>query len=95
MNRFAPENRWYIDTMTKVLRLSGQYVQTFVGHSLMQLVAEGAGNEDEVEDIEEEEEEKKETVKKAKKETVKKAKKETVKKAKKEKNSWFKTNINS
>ncbi|CAN0028204.1 unnamed protein product [Ectocarpus sp. 6 AP-2014] len=49
--RFAPSNSWYVGVMTRVFRLAGDMVKPEVAHNLMQLIAEGSG-EDEDADVE-------------------------------------------
>ncbi|CAM9395079.1 unnamed protein product [Sphacelaria rigidula] len=49
--RFAPSNSWYVRIITRVFRLAGDMVKADVGHNLMQLIAEGSG-EDEEGDVE-------------------------------------------
>jgi AP-4 complex subunit epsilon-1 len=45
--RYAPSNAWYIQTITKVLRVAGDLVDSAVAQNLMSLLAEGTGNSDE------------------------------------------------
>mmetsp|Transcript_997 Transcript_997/g.1260 ORF Transcript_997/g.1260 Transcript_997/m.1260 type:complete len:1025 (+) Transcript_997:61-3135(+) len=47
--RFAPGNSWYVKVMTKVFELAGDLVRPEVATTVMQLVADGSG-EDEEED---------------------------------------------
>lgn len=50
--RYAPNNLWYIETMTELFEISGDFVGYSVSQNLMTLIAEGAG-EDEDDDNEE------------------------------------------
>ena len=45
--RFAPSNSWYVGVITKVFRLAGDMVKPEVAHNLMQLIAEGSGEDEE------------------------------------------------
>eukprot|EP01102_Stenamoeba_stenopodia_P016901 TRINITY_DN5972_c0_g1_i1.p1 TRINITY_DN5972_c0_g1~~TRINITY_DN5972_c0_g1_i1.p1 ORF type:complete len:1192 (-),score=301.43 TRINITY_DN5972_c0_g1_i1:58-3633(-) len=47
--RYAPNNQWFVKIMNKVFFLGGEYVRPEVAHNLMQLIAEGTG-EDEASD---------------------------------------------
>ncbi|CAN0489339.1 unnamed protein product, partial [Discosporangium mesarthrocarpum] len=49
--RFAPSNSWYVGVITRVFRTAGDLVKPDVAHNLMQLIAEGSG-EDEEADLE-------------------------------------------
>ena len=44
--RFAPSNAWYVNTMVRVFELAGDKVKMAVAQTLMQLIAEGAEDED-------------------------------------------------
>lgn len=50
--RYAPNNTWYVQTMIRVFELAGEKVQFSVAQTLMQLVAEGTGGDDEEGDLE-------------------------------------------
>lgn len=52
---FAPSNSWYVRTMIRVFELAGDRVKSSVTETLMQLIAEGNG-EEEIEDCEDEDE---------------------------------------
>ena len=41
--RYAPDNQWFIETMTLVFELAGDLMRPDLAHDLMQLIAEGAG----------------------------------------------------
>lgn len=45
--RYAPSNLWYIDTVTELFEISGDFVKQEVAQNLMTLIAEGAGDGDE------------------------------------------------
>jgi AP-4 complex subunit epsilon-1 len=45
--RYAPNNAWYIKTITKLFEVSGDLVSQDVAHQLMSLIAEGTGESDE------------------------------------------------
>ncbi|KDO29264.1 hypothetical protein SPRG_19925 [Saprolegnia parasitica CBS 223.65] len=45
--RYAPNNAWYIQTMTDVFELGGELVKVEVAHNLMRLIAEGSGDDEE------------------------------------------------
>ncbi|OQS02573.1 AP-4 complex subunit epsilon [Thraustotheca clavata] len=45
--RYAPNNAWYIQTMTDVFELGGELVKEEVSHNLMRLIAEGSGDDEE------------------------------------------------
>ena len=45
--RFAPNNQWYILTMTEVFELGGDLVDPEVANNLMRLIAEGVGEDEE------------------------------------------------
>ncbi|OQS01668.1 AP-4 complex subunit epsilon [Achlya hypogyna] len=45
--RYAPNNAWYIQTMTDVFELGGDLVKVEVAHNLMRLIAEGSGDDEE------------------------------------------------
>lgn len=46
--RYAPSNAWYIQTMTDVFALGGDLVRDDVAHNLLRLIAEGSGEDDEL-----------------------------------------------
>jgi len=46
--RYAPDNAWYIRTMNTVFELGGELVRTDIAHNLMRLIAEGSGEDDDV-----------------------------------------------
>uniref|UniRef100_A0A7S2WTQ1 AP-4 complex subunit epsilon-1 C-terminal domain-containing protein n=1 Tax=Rhizochromulina marina TaxID=1034831 RepID=A0A7S2WTQ1_9STRA len=46
--RFAPDNGWYVRTMTRVFEVAGDLVQPEVAHNLMALIAEGSGDDEEL-----------------------------------------------
>lgn len=46
--RYAPSNAWYIQTMTNVFELGGELVPADVAHNLLRLIAEGSGEDDEL-----------------------------------------------
>ncbi|CAM9632612.1 unnamed protein product, partial [Chrysoparadoxa australica] len=48
--RFAPSNSWYVEVMTRVFELAAEHVGADVAKNLMQLVAEGSGEEKEEEE---------------------------------------------
>ncbi len=48
--RYAPSNVWYIQTMTTVFELGGDLVQEEVANNLMRLIAEGSGEDDELDE---------------------------------------------
>eukprot|EP00903_Cladosiphon_okamuranus_P015171 g14026.t1 len=48
--RFAPSNSWYVGVITKVFRLAGDMVKPEVAHNLMQLIAEGSGEDEEADE---------------------------------------------
>ncbi len=50
--RFAPDTQWFLDTMNQVFELGGDVVPPQLANSLMRLIAEGAGEEDEQADTE-------------------------------------------
>lgn len=52
--RYAPDNAWYIRTITELFQISGDMVKPDVAHNLMSLIAEGTGEgeEDDEADIE-------------------------------------------
>uniref|UniRef100_A0A7S3VAQ8 AP-4 complex subunit epsilon-1 C-terminal domain-containing protein n=1 Tax=Chaetoceros debilis TaxID=122233 RepID=A0A7S3VAQ8_9STRA len=50
--RYAPNNLWYVETMSELFEISGDFVSQEVAQNLMTLIAEGAG-EDEGEDADE------------------------------------------
>eukprot|EP00891_Asterochloris_glomerata_P002814 jgi/Astpho2/2814/fgenesh1_pm.00050_%23_25_t len=52
VERFAPDTQWFIDTMNQVFELGGEVVQPALAHSLMRLIAEGAGEDNEQADAE-------------------------------------------
>lgn len=43
--RYAPNNLWYIRTISKVFELGGDLVEEEIAHNLLRLLAEGAGEE--------------------------------------------------
>lgn len=45
--RYAPNNAWYIKTITMLFEVSGDMVELQVAQNLMSLIAEGAGESDE------------------------------------------------
>mmetsp|Transcript_11220 Transcript_11220/g.32279 ORF Transcript_11220/g.32279 Transcript_11220/m.32279 type:complete len:1071 (+) Transcript_11220:130-3342(+) len=45
--RYAPNNAWYIRTITQLFEISGDMVSTEVAQNLMSLIAEGAGESEE------------------------------------------------
>jgi len=45
--RFAPGNSWYVSVMIKVFELAGDLVSPEVSNTVMQLVADGSGEDDE------------------------------------------------
>ena len=47
--RYAPSNAWFVRTMIRVFELAGDKVKRNVANTLLQLIAEGTG-EDEEED---------------------------------------------
>ncbi|KAL7517944.1 hypothetical protein ACHAWX_002817 [Stephanocyclus meneghinianus] len=44
--RYAPNNGWYVRTVTELFKIAGDLVDPSVATNLMSLVAEGTGNED-------------------------------------------------
>lgn len=38
--RYAPDTRWYIETMTEMFKVAGEAVDTKIVHNLMRLIAE-------------------------------------------------------
>ena len=46
--RYAPDNNWYIRTMNAVFELGGDLVRPDVAHNLMRLIAEGSGEDEDV-----------------------------------------------
>ena len=46
--RYAPNNEWYIQTITQLFEISGDMVAPQVAQNLMSLIAEGTGESDEV-----------------------------------------------
>lgn len=44
--RYAPSNAWYVQTIVRVFELAGDKVKMSVAQTLMQLIAEGAADED-------------------------------------------------
>lgn len=50
--RFAPDTQWFLDTMNQVFELGGEVVSPQLANSLMRLIAEGAGEEDDQADTE-------------------------------------------
>ena len=45
--RYAPSNSWYIFSMIRIFEIAGDKVTTETSQTLMQLIAEGSGEEDE------------------------------------------------
>jgi AP-4 complex subunit epsilon-1 len=45
--RYAPNNAWYIQTITQLFEISGDMVAPQVANNLMSLIAEGAGESEE------------------------------------------------
>ena len=45
--RYAPDNAWYIRTITKLFEVSGDMVEHEVAQNMMSLIAEGTGESDE------------------------------------------------
>jgi AP-4 complex subunit epsilon-1 len=45
--RYAPNNAWYIRTITKLFEVSGDLVSQDVAHQLMSFIAEGTGESEE------------------------------------------------
>ncbi|KAL7554065.1 hypothetical protein ACHAWF_017454 [Thalassiosira exigua] len=48
--RFAPNNAWYVGTITELFKIAGDLVDAAVATNLMSLIAEGTGNEDDDEE---------------------------------------------
>lgn len=48
--RFAPNNTWYVSTITELFKIAGDLVDPDVATNLMSLIAEGTGNEDDDEE---------------------------------------------
>lgn len=48
--RYAPNNAWYVRTITELFRIAGDLVDPVVATNLMSLVAEGTGNEEDDEE---------------------------------------------
>lgn len=44
--RYAPNNLWYVETITELFTISGDFISHEVSQQLMTLIAEGAGEED-------------------------------------------------
>ena len=44
--RYAPSNTWYVETMVRVFEVAGEKVKMSVAQTLMQLIAEGAEEEE-------------------------------------------------
>jgi AP-4 complex subunit epsilon-1 len=44
--RYAPNNLWFVETITELFEISGEFVSQEVSQQLMTLIAEGAGEED-------------------------------------------------
>jgi AP-4 complex subunit epsilon-1 len=44
--RYAPNNLWYIETITELFEISGDFVKQEVAQNLMTLIAEGAGEDE-------------------------------------------------
>lgn len=49
--RYAPNNTWYIQTITKLLQVAGDMVTTTTSQNLLNLMAEGTGNDNPEEDM--------------------------------------------
>ena len=49
--RYAPNNTWYIQTITKLLEVAGDMVTTSTSQNLLNLIAEGTGNDNNEEDM--------------------------------------------
>lgn len=43
--RYAPDAKWYVDTMTELFEVAGDVVKPSIGHGLMRLISEGTGDE--------------------------------------------------
>lgn len=52
--RYAPSNAWYVQTIVRVFELAGDKVKMSVAQTLLQLIAEGANEEDNEQDEAEE-----------------------------------------
>ena len=50
--KYAPDNEWFIETMTTVFKLGGDLVKKENAENLMALIAQGAGDDDEAADNE-------------------------------------------
>lgn len=48
--RYAPNNAWYVRTITELFKIGGDMVDEAVATNLMSLIAEGTGNEDDDEE---------------------------------------------
>ena len=48
--RYAPNNAWYVRTITELFRVAGDLVDPAVATNLMSLIAEGTGNEEDDEE---------------------------------------------
>eukprot|EP00578_Thalassiosira_sp_NH16_P006527 CAMPEP_0181104594 /NCGR_PEP_ID=MMETSP1071-20121207/15517_1 /TAXON_ID=35127 /ORGANISM="Thalassiosira sp., Strain NH16" /LENGTH=1073 /DNA_ID=CAMNT_0023187815 /DNA_START=42 /DNA_END=3264 /DNA_ORIENTATION=- len=48
--RYAPNNAWYVRTITELFNIAGDLVDPAVATNLMSLIAEGTGNEDDDEE---------------------------------------------
>lgn len=48
--RYAPNNAWYVRTITELFKIAGDLVDPEVATNLMSLIAEGTGNEDDDEE---------------------------------------------
>ena len=48
--RYAPNNAWYVRTITELFKIGGDMVDPAVATNLMSLIAEGTGNEDDDEE---------------------------------------------
>jgi len=44
--RYAPNNLWYVETITELFAISGEFVSQEVSQQLMTLIAEGAGEDE-------------------------------------------------
>jgi len=50
--RYAPDNAWFIEVMNDVFKLGGDAVDPALGSTIMRIIAEGAGDDDESADAE-------------------------------------------
>ena len=44
--RYAPSNEWFVQTIAKIFETAGEYVQESTAVTLIRLIAEGSGGED-------------------------------------------------